>query len=106
MAPSAAAPAVRPTVSGLSDAATARTALPTPPKLSLIWPPCCSSTISGFWPPARLVTTSVNCAGSVRMAAAVARALCWPATPIWPMLLAAAALACGTLPWSRPSLMR
>ena len=39
---------------------------------------------------------SVNCAGSVRMAAAVCRALT-PSVLIWPVAAASAACACGLL---------
>ena len=43
--------------------------------MSLSWPPCCKNTVSGAWPPCRLVTMSVNCAGTPRNAAAVWAAL-------------------------------
>ena len=39
--------------------------------MSLSWPPCCKNTVSGACPPCKLVTMSVNWAGTPRSAKAV-----------------------------------
>ena len=76
----AAAPMARPT--GEMTLPMVLMALPMPPKLSLIWPPCCNRIKKGDWPPASWVAMSVNCAGSWRMAA-----VAWPALMDRPSVL-------------------